>query len=216
MTMTTTTERNPLAGLAADLAKRLPGFSFSEAEPEGYYREVHLVAASDGLHVQVHYLPGSNGKRISVSAWHPVCRELERGYSVGWMDAATYAVDRDLAAVARDIVRRVIEPGRVTLEVALQNKAKQDADRAALEQIVADFDAMKLPGLEAKMNDLHDVAVRYYAPARNEGGSDYSRYASIQARVAQAGYVNIDRCSIPLASFTALLALLGALPRDAA
>jgi hypothetical protein len=215
MTMTIITERRPLADIAANLAKRLPGFTVHE-EADGRLRDIHLVDPVTGLWVQIQYLSGSNGKRLHVSAWHPVSRELHGYVTHGWPDAATYAVERDLDAVARDIVRRVIEPGRVCLEVHLRSAAEKQATIVKLAQIADDINAMKLRGLAAEAKDHHNVAVRLYAPAHIEGQVDYSRYASLEARVSLGGYVNIDRCSIPLASFTALLALLGALPRNAA
>ena len=214
--MTITTERRPLADIAADLAKRLPGFTVHE-EADGRLRDIHLGDPVTGLWVQIQYLSGSNGKRLHVSAWHPVSRELHGYVTHGWPDAATYAVERDLDAVARDIVRRVIEPGRVCLEVHQRSAAEKRETVAKLAKIADDINGMKLQGLTATANGHSEVGVRFYAPARDtEAHIDHERYVSINARIGSNGYVSIDRSTFPLANFTDLLRALGALPREAA
>jgi hypothetical protein len=185
-----TTYATPIDDLVTELVTHLDGFTV-RTERNGRHN-LHVIDAR-GLMIEFSYSQG----RVEVHAYHADSYKVQMVNQRPRWPRATYDANRAVLAMARDIKRRVIDPSAEVLEKMFAVIAEQDSDRAKLQQIARDLEALRLAGLRATANE-HTVDVSYHGK--------WDGYLS--ARISPRGSVTIERTSVPLDGFRALLAAL--------
>lgn len=136
---------------------------------------------------------GRTGAGMDGRAWQVV------GYNETEPKAAV-SLDRDPRAVARDLLRRVITPGRPLFTAALARKAERNSSRDAGHALACELAALlKLPAPERQ--EGRDYSLNCY------GKSGAIEYGTV--RVSEHGsYVYLERFSIKPAAAARILAAM--------
>ena len=127
---------------ATDLTKAL-GLTLVQNEAEGYsyYRMIALDEASGlpGLHLWLTPMT-KKGKveRMTISLHNPERHKLRTNFAVRF-EEITVSVDRPMKALAADIVRRVIGPGKIVNDLFVTTLAAELAERESASTKLADL-----------------------------------------------------------------------------
>lgn len=188
--------RTDLERFTADLAKELGGKVQRE---EGDIDRTHIVLGTERLDV-VGNTWGLKG-RVRVSIWAPDVRRDERGYyGDKRMRTETATIDpnkRTMAAIAKDIKRRVVEGSKEALRLQREYADTVRKGRADIKKHAAQLH--ESTGIDVTVNEGERNARVYW----NAGGVYISGTLNTDATVS------IDRIgSMPLERFEAVMFVL--------
>ena len=137
---------------------------------------------------------------VAVSISAPDVKHEDRNYHDQRQLAFTARVNpdgRSIDAIARDIVRRVIDGNAEALKRQRERQAQMDANRASIVKHAAALRAA-IPGLDVKVNERDQCASIW-----NKGG-EY-----LHANMNSNGGVSVERLgTLPLATFVKLVKLI--------
>lgn len=168
-----------------------------EVDSPGSLYPCVTIVCEDGLELSLRAAYGSQLGKVEVYATTPFARGLDH-YERPEMPSAGVNTSRDIGAIARDLIRRVVDPARGPVEAARDALAKRRAETGQLSALSASL-MKRFPGLSINHRENEKHADVYF----NKGGCYLT--GSIDAN----GRLNIQRFSVSSpAQSAALLALI--------
>jgi hypothetical protein len=176
--------RMDLTAFSKDLAQAL-GFPLTIEHEASSYPSPY-IECGDGLTLRPSANYGAKIGKVDVYACAAFSGALEH-HERPKFPSATVDSSRDIKAIVRDIMRRVVEPGRIvakeTAERAARKRGVTDGLKALCRELEASF-----PGLQASLTSSHATSANLYF---NRPGNGYLS-GSLQAD----GTINIQRLSL--------------------
>ncbi|MBS3648824.1 hypothetical protein KEU06_09420 [Pseudaminobacter sp. 19-2017] len=187
-----------LHGFTAALAAVLGGKDQSNSD----HSMTRLSVMTGAVEMSLRTGYGSTWNKVTICPYFP-CQQGLNHYEQIKVDSITVTGDRDIAAVAKDVKRRILDGIEPKLEEARARVAARETLKSSVAERAADWQR-RFPGLQVKISSDGTGADVYY----NRAG----RY--LNGSMTRDGTLSLQRVSLdgPETS-EALLALLTAAPR---
>lgn len=184
-------EPHQLHAFADMLAAHLGGTVSDDYADSHWQRAVDLP---DGLRLLCLTGNWAGPGRVKVAAHHPDGMKIHAaGRRIGGGPSCTVAASRPMVAVAKDVQRRVVTPGRAWLEEANATLADLDSRARDLATCQETYRAL-LPGLRFGDASPDGTCCRfdYYAKAR-----DLTRAGYVHGTLYHDGTISVERMALP-------------------
>jgi hypothetical protein len=158
-----------------------------EVESPGSYSPVVRLDAGDGLTLHPRAEYGAKVGRVEIHASAAGARKLEQ-HERPDTPSATVDSSRDIKAIARDVMRRVVEPGHIAAKATADACAKRAETVDGLHKLSAAL-MVEFPGLSITHRDNEKTADVYF----NADG------VYLTGALWPDGHLNIQRFSVSTA-----------------
>lgn len=147
-----------LADFGEALAKEI-GAKVEIAEP-GPYGNVRLSVEGGRMRLGFSMGYGAKAERITISAYLPQEQKLDF-HARSKLPTISVDRNREIAAIGRDVTRRIVEPSRPLLAASEEKIAAKEATAARLLDLCAELEA-QFPGLSAAPRGENEITAPIY------------------------------------------------------